>query len=286
MWANETGENVDGVVAIDPFALSYLLGAVGPVTMPDGELITKDNVVELTESTVYARFPDDQIARKNYLQDVAAEVVRKVTGPIESPRKLLDALGKAVTERRIAVWSSSPTDQELLEKTPLAHVIPEESRPYAAVIINNLGGNKMDYYLTREIEYVADGCEGDRRMSTITIRLTNTAPNGDLPDYVASSAGVNPMAAGAPKGTMLSSVRLLATKGAELVSALGDGQRVPIFTDIERGHPSFEAQVAIPPGKSGELIIRLSEPTVPGEAQVPVQPLVDDVTPVVSVPQC
>ena len=150
MWAQQSGMNVDGVIAIDPVALSYVLGAVGPVTMPDGEVITKDNVVELTESTAYSRFPTDQTARKKYLQDIANEVVKKMTGPVESPRKLLDALGKAVSERRIAVWSSSPADQKLLEETPLAHVVPDDPAPYAEVVINNLGGNKLDYYLKSE----------------------------------------------------------------------------------------------------------------------------------------
>ena len=37
MWAQQSGMNVDGVIAIDPVALSYILGAVGSVTMPDGE---------------------------------------------------------------------------------------------------------------------------------------------------------------------------------------------------------------------------------------------------------
>ena len=81
MWAQQSGMNVDGVIAIDPVALSYMLGAVGPVTMPDGEVVTKDNVVELTESTAYIRFPTDQTARKKYLQDIANEVVKKMTGP-------------------------------------------------------------------------------------------------------------------------------------------------------------------------------------------------------------
>ena len=175
MWAQQSGMNVDGVIAIDPVALSYMLGAVGPVTMPDGEVVTKDNVVELTESTAYIRFPTDQIARKKYLQDIANEVVKKMTGRIESPRKLLDALGKAVSERRIAVWSSSPADQKLLEETPLAHVVPDDPAPYAEVVINNLGGNKLDYYLKRKIEYAADGCDGETRKSTVTVRLTNTA---------------------------------------------------------------------------------------------------------------
>ena len=287
MWAQESGMNVDGVIAIDPVALSYILGAVGPVTMPDGEIISKDNVVELTESTAYIRFPTDQTARKNYLQDIANEVVKKMTGGVESPRKLLDALGEAVSQRRIAVWSSSPADQKLLEETPLAHVIPDDPAPYAEVVINNLGGNKMDYYLKREIEYAADGCDGETRMSTVTIRLTNAVSDKPLPEYVASSPGLRPdIRIEVPSGTMLTSVRLLATTDAKLVSALADGQEVPVFTGTERGHPSFELQVAIPPGQSGEVSFHLSEPTSAGPPRVPIQPLRDNVTPIVSVPEC
>lgn len=286
MWAQQSGVNVDGVIAIDPVALSYVLSAVGPVTMPDGEIVTKDNVVELTESTAYSRFPTDQRARQKYLKDIGNAVVKKMTGRIESPRELLDALGRAVSERRIAVWSSSPANQELLEETPLAHVIPDDPAPYAEVVINNLGGNKLDYYLKSEIEYAADGCDGETRMSTVTVRLRNTAPNKPLPDYVAGSAGVPEIPVEVPKGTMLTSVRLLATKDAKLVSVVSNGKRVPTFTETERGHPSFEVQVAIPPGQSGELTFHLSEPTFPGAPRVPVQPLLDTITPAISVPEC
>lgn len=290
LWAQQSGMNVDGVIAIDPIALSYILGATGPVTMPDGETITKDNVVELTESTVYARFPDpnDQSGRKRYLQGIATEVVKKITKPVESPRELLDALGRAVSERRISVWSSSPSDQALLEQTPLAHVIPDDPAPFASVVINNLGGNKMDYYLDRQIEYVADGCDGDRRQSTVTIRLTNTLKDATgLPDYVAGRLGFHPeIAANIPRGTMLTSVRLLTTKGANVTSVLVNGQRTRVFGATERGHPSFESQVAIPPGETVELVFRLIEPTSSGDARVPVQPLRDSVNPKVSVPTC
>ena len=287
MWTQQSGMAVDGVIAIDPVALSYVLDATGPVTMPDGEVVTKDNVVELTESTSYQRFPTDQVARKQYLQDIATAVVKKMTGRIESPRKLLDALGKAAGERRIAVWSSSPGEQLLLEQTPLAHVIPDGPAPYAEVVLNNLGGNKMDYYLSRQIEYAADGCDGDRRTSTVTIRLANSAPDKSLPDYVASSAGLLPeIPITVPSGTMLTSVRLVATDGAKLLSVLANGQRVPAFTNTERGHPSFEVQVAIPPGQSGELSFHLSEPTSAGLPRVPIQPLRDNVTPAISVPEC
>ena len=287
MWAQQTGMNVDGVIALDPFALSYILDAVGPVTMPDGEQITKDNVVELTESTAYTRFPTDQAARKQYLQDIASAVVKKMTTSVGSPRSLLNALGKAVGDRRIAVWSSVPAEQKLLEQTPLAHIVPDDAAPYAEVVINNLGGNKMDYYLEREIEYVADECDGESRMSTVTVRLKNAVPDASLPEYVASAGGLSPeIPIDLPSGTMVTSVRLLGTAGAKLEGALSNGQKVAVIRGTERNHPTFEIQVAIPPGQAGELSFRLSEPTSPGEARVPIQPLVDDVTPVVSVPQC
>lgn len=56
LWSQESnGEMVDGAIAIDPIALSYILGVMGPITMPDGEVVSADNVVELTESTAYTR---------------------------------------------------------------------------------------------------------------------------------------------------------------------------------------------------------------------------------------
>ncbi|MDF2899597.1 MAG: hypothetical protein K0Q46_6383, partial [Rhodococcus erythropolis] len=99
--------------------------------------------------------------------------------------------------------------------------------------------------------------------------------------------GVNPeLPLNVPSGTMITSVRLLGTTGATLESALSSGEKIAVFTGTERNHPTFEVQVAIPPGQSGELSFRLSEPTSPGEPRVPIQPLVDTVNPVVSVPQC
>jgi hypothetical protein len=283
LWEQQSGEKVDGVIAIDPVALSYVLGAVGPVTMPDGEAITKDNVVVLTESTVYTRFAADNNARKQYLQDVASEVVKKMAAGVQSPRQLLEALGKAVSEGRVAVWSSSPTEQKVLEETALAHVVPDDPAPYAAVVINNLTGNKLDYYLTRHIEYSSGGCDSQTRKSIVSVRLTNNVPADGLPDYVVGNHGLK---FDVPNGTNVSWVSLLATTKAQLSRATVDGKRVPIFLRAERGHPIFHAQVAIPPGRTIELRYEFTEPTSPGAPRVPIQPLLDNVAASVSVPEC
>ncbi|MBB2991270.1 hypothetical protein FHR72_002754 [Mycolicibacterium iranicum] len=287
MWLEQTGMEVDGVIAIDPVALSYILGAVGPVTLPSGEKVSKENVVELTESTAYNRFPTDQLARKQYLQDIANAVVTKMSGPVASPRKLLDALGKAAGERRIAVWSSVPEDQKLLESTPLAHVLPDDVGPYAGVVINNLGGNKLDYYMRTQIEYAADQCRTETRASTVTVKLTNAVPNEPLPDYVAGAAGLSPeLGLTLPTGTSVTSVRLFGTAGSELSSAILNGEQVPAILYTERGHPVFEVQVIITPGQTANIMFQLSEPSVPGVPRAPSQPLVETVVPKVMVPEC
>ncbi|MDV7243734.1 MULTISPECIES: DUF4012 domain-containing protein [Rhodococcus] len=283
LWAQESGEQVDGAIATDPVALSYVLGAIGPVTMPDGEVINADNVVELTESTSYVRFANDNNARKQYLQTVAARVIDKMTGQITSPQKLLDALGRGVNERRIAVWSAHADEQAVLADTPLGHTVPEDPAPFAGVVINNQAGGKLDYYLTREIDYTAESCEGDTRRSTVTVRLTNTVPSADFPDYVAGTF-INTL--NVPKGTNVSALSLLATQGAQLRNVTIDGKPTMFLTGKELGHPVFDTLVPIRLGATTEVKYELTEPIVPGEARVPVQPLVDDPAVTVNVPVC
>jgi hypothetical protein len=283
MWQQQSGAQVDGVIAIDPVALSYILDAVGSVTTPGGESVTKDNVVELTESTARTHSGADNIAPKQYLQDIAGEVIKKMADRVASPRQLLEALGNAVGEGHIAVWSSSPDEQQLLEETPLAHAVSADPAPYAAVVINNLGGNRLDYYLKREIRYTAGMCDGDSRKSSVIVRLTNTVP---AEEYVVGSAALTKLAVEVPSGTNVMSVSLLATTHATLMSAYINSVRMPVFTGTERGHPIFELEVPVQRGQTVELKYELTEPTSPGAPRVPIQPLLDNVAPFVSVPEC
>lgn len=273
LWAQESGTQVDGVIATDPVALSYVLDVVGPVVMPDGEKVTADNVVELTESTAYSRFANDNNARKAYLQTIAGKVVERMTGKISNPKALLEALGRAAGERRIALWSAEPGEQSVLEETALGHTVPDDAAPYAGVVVNNLGGNKLDYYLEREIDYRAESCVGDTRKSTVTVRLTNALPEGDYTRYV---AGMYDNPVGAPVGTNLTNLSLVATRGAELDKVTVDGKPAFAFTGAERGHPVFDIQTQIRQGQTIEVRYDLTEPAAAGTARVPLQPLIDD----------
>ncbi|RYF61407.1 MAG: hypothetical protein EOO27_02180, partial [Comamonadaceae bacterium] len=89
-----------------------------------------------------------------------------------------------------------------------------------------------------------------------------------------------------PFGTNFSAVSLVSTQGASLSKATVDGKPVFSIRGNELGHPVFTVPATILQGKTVELRYELTEPAVPGEARVPVQPLVDTPKVTVNVPNC
>ena len=286
IWAQHSGLTVDGVIATDPVALSYILSAVGPIQMPDGEIIDESNVVDITLNQAYFRFGEDQYARKDYLQDIAKAVIEKINSRSGSMKDLFKAISRAVSEQRISVWSANPTEQEFIAGTAVAHTVPEDSAPYANVIVNNGAGGKMDYYLARSIAYRADSCEDERRNSTVDVQLTNTAPmRDDYPSYLVGRRTEVTQYPG-PPGTNRSVVSLFATEGAELSQVTINGAPSFAIMTKELGHPVFTVQVLTQPGKSADIQFQMTEPAASGEARVPIQPLVIPAHVEVDVPTC
>nr|WP_274379697.1 DUF4012 domain-containing protein [Gordonia polyisoprenivorans] len=284
-WKAQSGQQLDGAIALDPIALSYVLKVTGPVTLPDGEKITTDNVVPITLSTSYERFANDNNARKAYLQSISKAVITQLSHASGDTGALLEALGRGVHERRIMVYSTHPDEEKILGTTNLGHQLPDSSAPYMNVTLGNVAGNKIDYYLRRNISYISGPCTGQTRKSTGSITLTNTLKDLSLPDYVIGSMGA--LRAQLPRGTNFSNVQFTLTRGATIDSISVNGASTLYSTGELDGHTVVYTQVRVPAGESVTVDVTFTEPTsAHGNAQVPVQPLVDNPTPTVKVPEC
>ncbi|HWM04059.1 MAG TPA: DUF4012 domain-containing protein, partial [Actinophytocola sp.] len=283
LWKQQGGQELDGVIALDPIALSYVLEVTGPLTLRGGENIDAENVVPITESEAYVRFRNDNIARKDYLQSIAAAAAAKVLDGGGSTTALLGALGRATEERRLAVWSAEAAEQEVLGGTVLGHELEETTSPYASAVVLNGGESKLDYYLRRTLSYVAGDCSAPERESLVTVDLHNGAPSEPLPKYV---AGPRQLTATAPPNTNRLLVSLYATDGAQLSGVSVDGVPTTARIGSERGHPVFTTTLLIPPGATQRVVFDLVEPTSPGQPVVPVQPLVEPMGVTVAVPHC
>jgi hypothetical protein len=200
MWADRFGTQVDGVMSFDPVALSYLLEATGPITLPaTGEELTSDNAVQFLLSDVYAKYEDPAV-QDAIFAEAARAVFDTVSGGSIDPVKLLDALGDAGAENRLKVWSSHQEDQAVLADSTLAGGLPAatDDSTGVGVYFNDGTGAKMDYYLDTSVSTAAAVCRADGRTSiSVSVTLTNTAPadaQTALPSYVTGGGafGVTP----------------------------------------------------------------------------------------------
>jgi Protein of unknown function (DUF4012) len=275
MWKNYSGQKVNGVIAIDPTALSYLLAVTGPATLPDKSQVNAANAVALTQATNYAMFPGTSQAdvdqRKAYLLQVAAAASKTIIDTRSEPKALLRAAGQAAGERRFLVWSADPTIQGDLAQTSLAGIIPVTTAPYVGMSIVNAGGNKLDYYLDRSLTWQATGC-GPTRASSVTITLTNNAPAAGLPSEVTNRSDNHsyPIKVGDNR----LEVSYFATQGAVLHAVTVAGRPGTGRVGVERGHPVYTIDVEVPRGTSRTIVLHLSEPASAAAPIVLRQPMV------------
>lgn len=123
MWAERTGQVVDGVIGIDVGALRLLLEATGPIALAGDDVLRADNAVDLLLSDVYARFENP--AEQDLFFAVAAQrVFETVTDLNADPAQLVDALATGVREQRIKLWSNDEAEQARLAELDLTGGFP------------------------------------------------------------------------------------------------------------------------------------------------------------------
>ena len=273
MWQKYSGEHLDGALAVDPSALSYLLKVTGPVTLPDKTKVSAANVVELTQRTVYAKF-SDQAARKDYQLKIARAVSRRLLDSKANTTALIRAAGKAAGERRLLVWSGDPRVEAELTQTSLSGVVPVTSAPYVGLSINNAAANKLDYYVDASLTWRRQDC-GSTREATVTITMKNDAPTG-LPTYVVGRTGRRGYPAHPGDNRLL--VGYLATQGSLMTSVSLNGRPSTAAIGSENGHPVFTVDLELPRGSTQTIVLHLTDPAVSGKPIVLRQPLVRPLT--------
>lgn len=272
MWQRKTGQKLDGALALDPEALSYLLAVTGPATLPDRSVVSAGNVVALTQQVLYARYPSDgqSAERKRYLLAVARSASEKILAFRGSTTALVRAAGSAGAQRRLLVYSTTPATEAELTQTSLSGAVEATKSPYVGLVVNNDAGNKLDYYLKRQLTWERSGC-GSRREVSVTIALTNGAP-ASVPAYVAQRN--DHPAYRTARGDNRLGVFYYGTAGAFLQSATLDGKPALIGSGTEQGHPVYFADVELPRGRTRTLVLHFLEPTGTGAPTVLRQPLV------------
>jgi len=256
MWRRVSGQRVDGVLALDPTALSYFLAATGPARLEHGGTIDAANVVTLTQRDEYSIF-NDNTQRKQFIVSVLKAAAHKVTSGAGSGLAILQAASLAGRQQRLLAWSDDPVIEKQIEQTSFAGALPAANRPLAGLIVNNAAAGKLDFYLTRSLAYERTGC-GTTRDVLVTIKLANHAPATGLPAYVTTRLDHDPPPDVQP-GDNRAIVDYYATAGAQLESVTVNGQLTTANLLQDLGHPIYRLDLELPRGQTQTIVLHLRE---------------------------
>jgi hypothetical protein len=166
---------------LDPLGFAAMLEVTGPITLEDGTILDASNAAAFLLHDQYAQFsPTEGEERADLLGDVALTTWdRLTTGTLPSPPSLAATLGDAVHRGHIRFASFDEREQAFFTAAGLAGALPAPapSTDGAGVVTSTLNGNKIDWFLTREVAYDATWDPGTGEVtSSVSVVLRNAAP--------------------------------------------------------------------------------------------------------------
>lgn len=253
MWRRQHHTNIDGVIGLDPIALSYMLEATGPVPLPSGDVLDSGNAVKTLLSDAYFRYRDTS-EKDDYFAVAASAFFSKVSTGAFEPKAMFAALERSATERRLLMWSARTEEQSSLKDAGLDGSLPAQSpeRPVVGVYLNDATGSKMDYYLKASYGIGGRTCRADGRPEwSIDVTLANIAPQDaarSLPPYVTGAGGF-----GVPPGQIKTQVGVYAPPDSVYLGTSENKSRVDVHTDHDGDFPVAQTFVMLRPGEAKTL---------------------------------
>lgn len=241
LYARGTGQQLDGVIAVDPFALQALLAVAGPVDVPGFGTVGPDNVVDVVSNRAHAEIRDSE-ARKSLLGAVA---IGAFTGfvradgprrPLQTAQTLIDVL----RGRHLLLHSTDPPVQAALLRAGVAGALTRTAGDFAAVIANAGSAAKLDYYIERRVTYAVQLQPDGSAIARLEATFTNHAPTEGI-----SARVIGPNARGLAAGEqrLILSLFAPANTAAQHSTSTSDA---PVTVSRELDRTVFDTVLTIP----------------------------------------
>lgn len=193
-FERSTGQQIDGVIAMDPVFLGYLLEATGPIPLSTGDVLDSKNAATLMTHDIYLRYPDHaETATQTdaFFSSAVSEVFSHLSHFKGSPFDLIKAMGKGVSDRRLLLWSANETEQAKIAQLPISGILPTDNsdKTVIGVYFRDFSAGKMDYFMRSGVTTQIVSCkEGRISEVAVTSKLSNTVESVEwakgLPQYV------------------------------------------------------------------------------------------------------
>ena len=263
MLRKDRDRKTDGVISIDPIALSHILDATGPVKLADGSSLTSKNAVKRLLNAVYFDIDDGNL-QDAFFADAASRVFAAVVSGRGGSQALLEGMAKGVDENRILIESAHEKEQRVLARTRIAGALPTDrsSTPHVGIYFNDATQAKLEYYLRRTSTIRATSCTADGAQSlTATTQLRSVAPKNarTLPRSIVGPG------TGEKRGSFRMVIAVYAPYGGAVTRLEVDGREQPLNRFEHHGLNVVTTPVLLGPGQ--EVTVKASMFTGKGQRE-------------------
>lgn len=290
MWERKTGQRVDGLISIDPVALSYILDASGPVEIPselasqsNGGLpkeLNGNNVVRTLLSDVYSEIVEPHL-QDAYFAGAAQEIFLALSSGESDPKSMVGSIIRGAHEGRILVWSNRHSEQSIISNYSISGSVagPSVLPAQFGVYFNDGTGAKMDYYMKRTVQLVKECARDGYEQITVRVTSTNTASADaatSLPAYVTGDGNF-----GVPAGSVQTNILAYGPVQANVETAKIDGQKTSFAPYLHSHRPVGVLAIRLAPGESRTVDFMFGKIVQHTEPNLVVTPTVQDVKDVI-----
>lgn len=258
MYESSAGEQLDGVISMDPIALANLMEGMAPIETRNPRMsIDSSNVARLLMVDSYTDF-DSPEKQNAFLEQIVDGFWSRVSGGDVDLEAFSEGFAEAIRTQRVKIYSATNREQTQIQELDLDGNY-DSAGPTTQMAFNiNYAANKVDYYLEREIRTDIDlQSDGSAKVTTV-VNLANHAPSGPASPLLGENNGLKP-------GVNRMTMNVLMPPGSVIDRfEVGGEERAP-FTYLDATAPVAWDLLEIDPGAEETLEITYS---VPGAIQI------------------
>jgi hypothetical protein len=271
----EPGPPLDGVIALDPVAISYLIAGTGPLHAGD-VVLRQNNVIRALLNLPYQDLDQDQ--QEELFRDAGRAIFEASVGELPDPVDFFRGMDRAASEERLLVAPFDEAEQARLVDTPARGALSGDDgrTPHVDIGLNDASGSKMSYYLRYSSEVRASGCDGGRQVIVGSMELSSKVSPQRATTLPVAVTGSGPL--GTEVGRELVRVRLYGPYGGAVKDVRVNLQQEQVESVDLDGRPVVTVTVALDPqeqvdvswtmssgpGQTGDIDVGMTPSIVPG----------------------
>lgn len=234
------GDDIDGVFAVDPVFLQYMLGVVGGTQLPDGTVVDGNNAAKVLLHDIYWNYPVEE--QDAIFAAVAGSAFNKIVDELSSSdiTKIAAAIEKGASEGRILMYSRNDDEEKAAKALGISGALQTDTSeaPILGVYVNNYSYSKMDWFLDKRvtIDSSVENADGSTTYR-VTTSLKNTMTpqeKAEMPGYFQGHNGISQdiddevlrLYLYAPAGGSISDIKTSGSGSIEMNEATHDGLKV------------------------------------------------------------